>query len=534
MESIFTGRSLTVIDDLSIEERKYLFQKTKELKKAIQEDDKKTMDKFRIDDADFGVYEVFLESSTRTKESFRNAAKFHHAKLSDLSVESSSFNKGESYVDTFNTLAGYQNSIFVVRSKVEGVCRWLADETEGFYKRNKLKRKPAFINAGDGKHEHPTQELLDEFTFIEDNNWSFDNIHIALVGDLYHGRTVHSKADGLKIFSSVTVDLVAPKELAMPNYYKTKMQDNGFTIREFASIEEYLNQKDIAKIWYFTRPQLERMGEQILQIQDRLRDAITFKKSFIEKLPENTCFYHPLPRHRKHPTIPTFLDSTSLNGWERQSINGMFVRIVLLAMIAGKLGDDFLQKDEVKQDIEDEDYIVQVPVKESKEVKEDSYSEGVRPIQNGIVIDHICKGEKPAIIRKYISKIISVMNLEDGKGGEWVSTSNKNINAFKGIIFRPGKYKFERADLKRLSAVAASCTLNIIENGKIKEKYRTSLPPRIYNFKDLVCKNKSCVSHPEQAEGAPAIFYRTSDNKYTCRYCGAIHTFKEIWNEDHK
>ncbi len=532
MESIFAGRSLAVIDDLSIEERKYLFEKTRELKKAIQDDDKKAMDKFRIDDADFGIYEVFLESSTRTKESFRNAAKFHHAKLSDLSVESSSFNKGESYVDTFNTLAGYQNSIFVVRSKVEGVCRWLADETENFYKRNKLKRKPAFINAGDGKHEHPTQELLDEFTFIEDNNWSFDNIHIALVGDLYHGRTVHSKADGLKIFSSVKVDLIAPKELAMPDYYKVKMEENGFKVREFSSIEEYLNQKDIAKLWYFTRPQLERMGEQILQIQDRLRAAITFKEEFADKLPKDTKFYHPLPRHRKHPTIPTFLDSTSLNGWERQSINGMFVRIVLLGMIAGKLGDDFIAKVQEKEIKNDEDYIQKVETKKHNEVKEDSFSEGVRPIQNGIVIDHICKGDTPATIRKHIRKIIRVMNLEDGKGGEWISTSNKNPDKFKGIIFRPGKYDFTRADLKRLSAVAASCTLNLIENGEIKAKYRTNLPPRIYNFKDLICKNDFCVSHPEQAEGAPAIFYRTQDNRYTCKYCGAIHTFKEIWNDE--
>lgn len=177
---------------------------------------KATMDSFRINDKDFDTYEVFLESSTRTKEAFRNVAKFHQVKLSDLSVETSSFNKGESYSDTFNTLAGYKNSIFIVRSKIEGVCRWLEDEAQEYAQRNHLKYKPAFINAGDGKHEHPTQELLDEFTFLEDNNWTFNNIHIALVGDLYHGRTVHSKADGLKIFDSVIVDLIAPPELAMP------------------------------------------------------------------------------------------------------------------------------------------------------------------------------------------------------------------------------------------------------------------------------------------------------------------------------
>lgn len=538
MENVFRGRSLTVIDDFSIEERKYLFEKTARLKKAIQDGDEKIMDEFRIGDGDFGIYEVFLESSTRTKESFRNAAKFHRVKLSDLAAESSSFNKGESYADTFNTLAGYGNSIFIVRSKIEGVCRWLEAETKDFYERNGLKRKPAFINAGDGKHEHPTQELLDEFTFLEDNNNSFSSIHIALVGDLYHGRTVHSKADGLKIFDSVCVDLIAPPELAMPDYYKLKMKENGFQIREFPSIEEYLNTcTDIASIWYFTRPQLERMGDQILKRQDELRKAITFRKEFAGFLPENTCFYHPLPRHRAHPVIPPFLDSTPLNGWERQSINGMYVRIVLLSMIAGKIGSDYEPSNGKKTpacDTEDrytsEEYIIEAPSAENKQ--RGTFAEGVKPIQNGIVIDHICRGDEPAVIRRHMAKIIEVMKLTDGRGGEWVSSSTKDKGVFKGIIFRPGEYRFSRSDLKRLSAVAASCTLNLIKNGKIEAKYRTRLPPRIYNFDDLVCKNKDCVSHPAQAEGAPAVFLRTADNRYACRYCGTVHGFKEIWNAD--
>ena len=295
----FTARSLTIIDDLSIQERKFLFDKTRLLKEAIRENDKKTIDSFRINDHDFGIYEVFLESSTRTRESFKNAAEFHQIKLSSLAVESSSFNKGESYADTFNTLSGYNNSIFIVRSKLEGVCKWLEDETKQFAARNGLKRKPAFINAGDGKHEHPTQELLDEFTFLEDNNWSTASIHLALVGDLYHGRTVHSKANGLMIFDKVKVDLIAPDELAMPAHYKDKMLENGFEVREFSSIEEYLNQSDVAKIWYFTRPQLERMGERILKKQDELRATITFRKEFMDKVPKGTKFYHPLPRRNR-------------------------------------------------------------------------------------------------------------------------------------------------------------------------------------------------------------------------------------------
>ena len=225
VNSVFRGRSLNVIEDFSIEERRYFFQKVSELKKAIQEGDEAKQEAFRINDPDFGIYSVFLENSTRTKESFKNAAKFHHAKVSELLTTSSSINKGESFADTFNTVTGYQNTLFVVRSTVEGLTKWLSEETQEYTKRNNLPYTPCFINAGDGKHEHPTQELLDEYTFLEDNGMSFDSIHVALVGDLYHGRTVHSKVDGLKLFDSVKVDLIAPDELQMPDSYVEKMKE---------------------------------------------------------------------------------------------------------------------------------------------------------------------------------------------------------------------------------------------------------------------------------------------------------------------
>ena len=158
MNNVFKGRSLCVIEDFSIEERRYFFKKTQELKKAILENNEAVMDSFGINDPDFGIYEVFLEDSTRTKESFRNAAKFHHAKVSELLCDSSSINKGESYADTFNMLSGW-----------------------------------------DGKHEHPTQELLDEFSFLERLNMDFSEIHLALVGDLYlTGMRVHAKVTAEK------------------------------------------------------------------------------------------------------------------------------------------------------------------------------------------------------------------------------------------------------------------------------------------------------------------------------------------------
>ena len=530
MSEVFKSRSLNVIEDFSIEERRYFFRKTKELKDAILANDEKKMDEFRINDPDFGIYEVFLEDSTRTKESFRNAAKFHHAKVSELLTSSSSINKGESYADTFNMLSGYHNTIFIVRSRVEGLTKWLTEETGEYAKRNGLAYRPAFINAGDGKHEHPTQELLDEFSFLEDNGMDFSHIHLALVGDLYHGRTVHSKADGLKIFDSVKVDLVAPEELMMPDSYIDKMKENGFEVRIFPSIEEYIKSGDVALMWYFTRPQLERMGERILQKEAILREAITFRKEFMPLIDPRSKFYHPLPRHKEHPTIPTFLDKTSFNAWERQAINGMYCRIVLLSLIGGKIGDDYLGEMKKDPDFESEEYIIEVKERKEKDGKDKNYSEGVRPIRDGIVIDHICKGDEPKAIRNHMRLISSVLGLDDGKGGEWVSKGSDD--KFKGLIFRPGSYEFSRKDLKRLAALAPYCTLNLIKDGRVEKKYRTHTPPRIYNFSDLCCSNEACISHPVNGEGVPATFHRTHDGKFECAYCGRVHTFKEIWKKN--
>merc|ERR1719230_2102721 len=74
-----------------------------------------------------------------------------------------------------------------------------------------------------------------------------------------------------------------------------------------------------------------------------LRRAVTFQKEFLSNpnLPPTVKFYHPLPRDARYPTLPFWLDSTKYNGWDQQSQNGYFTRIVLLGMLGGHFGDDF-------------------------------------------------------------------------------------------------------------------------------------------------------------------------------------------------
>ena len=145
-ESPFVGRSLTAIRDFNRQERLYLYRLTRRLKEALAAGDSAAIDHFRINDPDFGMYEIFLEDSTRTRESFKNAGLFHRIKLSELNAASSSFNKKESYADTIANLVGYGNRVFVLRTALEGVCRHLAERTARYTERHERRR--ARVNGG--------------------------------------------------------------------------------------------------------------------------------------------------------------------------------------------------------------------------------------------------------------------------------------------------------------------------------------------------------------------------------------------------
>lgn len=523
-KSPFKGRSISVVKDLSRDEQLYLYRKTAELKERYQKGD--PLDDFRINDPELGCYLIFLENSTRTKESFRNAGLFHKVKLINFDVSTSSFQKSESFVDTVKMLFGYsQRSLFILRTPQEGVGKAL-DEALEDYAKLLGREKPAFINGGDGKHEHPTQEFLDEFSFLEQKKWDNGSIHIALTGDLFHGRTVHSKVDGLKIFDNVTVDLVAPEELDLPAHYVERMVENGFTIRRFDSIEEYLQQDSIADIWYFTRLQLERMGEEVLEKAKYLRKAVTFREEFMSRLPEGTRFYHPLPRHKETPTIPSFLDHTELNGWDIQSMNGFFTRVVEIGMVSGKLGDDFTGEAHVPARY-DAEYIEEVEVLKKSKVQ-DRYKVGIKPVEKGIVIDHIGRGEGLENIWAHINRIRKVLRL-NYRSSHGVYHTN-DPSDFKGIISLPDILNFEQKEIKMLAALAPGCTLNFIQDQSVVRKLRLHMPPRIYNFPNISCKNESCITHPSQHQNVLTHFYQKGE-RFVCRYCEKSYSYTEIWDE---
>eukprot|EP00760_Papus_ankaliazontas_P021597 PhM_4_TR18713/c2_g1_i6/m.62284/K00608/pyrBI; aspartate carbamoyltransferase len=284
----FRGRSITTLNDLSLDEQLFLYKQTRWLKDAMSQKNVAAGDaarspllaSYRVEDDDVNVYMIFMEESTRTKESFLNATNFHNIEVQVVDINNSAYVKGETIADTLRMLCGYSvgQSVFVMRTKLEGVCTAMRDTIGDYCDKMGLPRA-SFINAGDGKHSHPTHELADQFTFLEHNNWDRSRIHVALVGDLQLSRTAHSKVYGLKIYKSVKVDLIAPSELQMPSDYVDEMRRNGYTVRTYTSIDEYvsLGKDHVAPMWYFTRLQLERLGDDILAKESALRRAITFR-----------------------------------------------------------------------------------------------------------------------------------------------------------------------------------------------------------------------------------------------------------------
>lgn len=524
MVNTFKGRSISVINDLTIDEQIYLYKKTAQLKDDILNN--RDLSKYRIDNLDSTIYLIFLEDSTRTKESFRNAAAFHRCRVNMFDHQSSSINKNESITDTVRMLTGYsKDSTFIIRSKEEGLCRWLDYSIGGYAKALGLE-KPVFINAGDGKHEHPTQEILDEFSFLEQKNWDRSNIHIALIGDLFHGRTVHSKVDGLKIFRNVKVDLVAPQELALPKYYYERMIENGFEVRVFETLDEYLSRGDVANIWYFTRLQLERMGDDVLKKAAALRYAVTFRKDLLPKINENVRFYHPLPRHMVYPVIPSFLDNTYLNAWDKQSINGYYTRIMEIALTNGVLGSDFegevFQPKEYHDDFVFEDKILHGSIK-----KKDNDKVGIKPVDNGIVIDHIARGADLEKIWNHVDKIRRILKLNYRSSHGVYHCSDRTL--FKGIISIPDIIELDEKNVKMLAAASPGCTLNMVQNSKVVKKIRLNMPPRVYGFDDIYCSNENCISHESKKEPIIPEFYRNQNDKLVCKYCENYYSYNEIW-----
>ncbi|HEY4731617.1 MAG TPA: aspartate carbamoyltransferase catalytic subunit, partial [Gammaproteobacteria bacterium] len=149
------------------------------------------------------IVNLFFESSTRTRTTFELAAKRLSADVLNINITASSTSKGETLLDTIRNLEAMHCDMFIVRHPDSGAAHFIAQHTAPHI---------SIINAGDGRHAHPTQAMLDMFT-IRRHKREFHKLRIAIVGDIAHSRVARSQIHALNILGVEEVRIVGPKTL---------------------------------------------------------------------------------------------------------------------------------------------------------------------------------------------------------------------------------------------------------------------------------------------------------------------------------
>jgi|TARA_B110000879_G_scaffold211833_1_gene305778 aspartate carbamoyltransferase catalytic subunit len=266
---------------------------------------------------------MFFEASTRTRVSFGSAFNLLGGEVRETAgFESSALVKGESLQDTARVLSGFSDVICMRHPQEGSVADFAA-----------ASRVPV-MNGGDGANEHPTQALLDLYTIareLQAKGRQIDGLRIAMIGDLRHGRTVHSLSKLLSLYDNVQVILVSPKELALPDSIVEEMRSAGVNV----SISDELN-NSIANvdIVYSTRIQEERFTSKeeadLYRGKFRLNQAI-----YTQYCEPNTVIMHPLPRDSRSDAneLDSDLDNNPNLAIFRQTDNGLLVRMALFALV---------------------------------------------------------------------------------------------------------------------------------------------------------------------------------------------------------
>ena len=180
------------------------------------------------------------------------------------------------------------------------------------------------LNAGDGSNQHPTQTLLDLFT-IQETQGRLDNLHVAMVGDLKYGRTVHSLTQALAKFDGNRFYFIAPDALAMPQYILDMLDEKGIAWSLHSSIEEVMAEVDIL---YMTRVQKERLDPSEYA---NVKAQFVLRASDLHNAKANMKVLHPLPRVDE---IAQDVDDDPRAVYFRQARFGMFGRMALLLTLS--------------------------------------------------------------------------------------------------------------------------------------------------------------------------------------------------------
>jgi aspartate carbamoyltransferase catalytic subunit len=260
------------------------------------------------------VCNIFFENSTRTRTTFEIAAKRLSADVINLNVNTSSQSKGEAILDTVNNLIAMNTDMFVVRHSQSGAAHLIAQHVPD---------NISVVNAGDGRHSHPTQGLLDVFT-IRRYKPDMHNLRIAIVGDILHSRVARSEIHALTTLGVPEIRVIAPKTL-LPN----EVEKLG--VHVFHDMKAGLKDVDVVMM---LRLQNERMSGAMLPSTQEFFKTFGLTPEKLALARPDAIVMHPGPMNRG-----VEIDSRVADGSQAvilpQVTYGIAIRMATMAILAG-------------------------------------------------------------------------------------------------------------------------------------------------------------------------------------------------------
>lgn len=257
------------------------------------------------------IANLFFEASTRTLTTFELAAKRLSADVLNIHVKTSSAVKGESLLDTLRNLEAMHCDMFVIRHAQSGAAHFIARHAAPHV---------AIINAGDGRHAHPTQALLDVFT-IRRYKPDFSNITVAIVGDILHSRVARSQIQAFNILGVKELRVVAPKTL-LP------IGIEAMGVRVYHQMEAGIQDADVI---IMLRLQKERMASALLPSEGEYYRLYGLTQAKLRFAKPDALVMHPGPINRG-----VEMDSAVADGPQsvilEQVSHGIAIRMAVIAL----------------------------------------------------------------------------------------------------------------------------------------------------------------------------------------------------------
>ena len=260
------------------------------------------------------IMNLFFENSTRTRTTFEAAAKRLSGNVLNIDIARSSTSKGETLRDTLWNLEAMAADIFVVRHSSSGAAHFIAQT---------VCPNVAIINAGDGRHAHPTQAMLDMLTIRRETKKNFQDISVAIIGDIKHSRVARSDVAALQTLGCQDIRVIAPNTL-LPHSF----EDYGSGVRLFNNMEQGIKDCDVIMT---LRIQNERIDSPALSSQSEFYKMYGLNQQRLALAKPDCIVMHPGPMNRG-----VEIDSSIADGDRavilQQVTNGIAVRMAVLAL----------------------------------------------------------------------------------------------------------------------------------------------------------------------------------------------------------